>query len=77
MISAKEARDMTESNQNVVNKDQLIVCENSILNAAEKLLNTTTLDITLTPYVKKHLESLGYNVKVGNQYNETYTTISW
>ena len=35
------------------------------------------LDGSLKPETRKKLEELGYKVETGNQYNESYYSISW
>ena len=75
--TAAEAKNVTE-----------LAIENSITKQLEELsfeINTAihkgkydiTNDGTLDSEVKRRLEALGYNVTVGNQYNESYYTISW
>ena len=77
ILTAAEAKNVTE-----------LAIENSITKQLEELsfkINTAIHkgkyeirnDGILDPEVKRRLEALGYNVTIGNHYNESYYMISW
>lgn len=55
---------------------QLKSIEEQILTAINKGQRSTSVG-SLEPAVKTKLESLGYKIQTGQQYNETWTSISW
>ena len=77
MLSAKAARELAleqlEWNTNV----ELELIEEQIKEAASNGEFSVSKEGTLTLHCRTKLEELGYKVRVGNQYNETYYTISW
>lgn len=77
MISAKEAREIVELGQNEKAVEQMEQIEWEINNA----INNGHYNIGINGYIEKanrtKLESLGYRIETGSQYNESYFTISW
>lgn len=72
MISAKEARKQSQG--------QKIDCEMSKIEARIKVaISEGERSICIGQFIsleaKQQLEELGYDVKYGNQYNESYTSI--
>ena len=77
MISAKEARNQSEQNkQDILNKEMAII-EEEINKAIVKGQNYTYIGSAISSRAKQILEQLGYKVKYGRQYNESYTSIEW
>ena len=77
MISAKEARKQSEQNkQGILNKEMEII-EEEINKAIVKGQDYTYIGSAISSKVKQILEQLGYKVKYGQQYNESYTSIEW
>ena len=77
MLSAKEANKKT---LNSISEDvsiELLRVEDKINNAISVGKYYATIGGTLRAETKRILEQLGYNVKVGTQYNEIYYTVSW
>ena len=77
MISAKEARKQSEQNkQNILNKEMAII-EEKINNEISQGNNNVYIDGSVSLNARQMLEQLGYNVKCGSQYNESYVNIEW
>ena len=77
MISAKEARKQSEQNkQNILNKEMAII-EEKINNEISQGNNNVYIDGSVSLNARQMLEQLGYVVKCGSQYNESYTNIEW
>ena len=77
MISAKEARKQSEQNkQNILNKEMAII-EEKINNEISQGNNNLYIDGSVSLNHRQMLEQLGYDVKCGSQYNESYTNIKW
>ena len=77
MISAKEARKLSEQNkQNILNKEMTII-EEEINNEISQGNNNVYINCSISSDARQMLEQLGYDVKCGNQYNESYTNIEW
>lgn len=75
--TAAEAKNATElAKENSITK-QLEKLSSDINNAIHKGKYDIANDGTLDSEVKRRLEDLGYKVTSGNQYNESYYTISW
>lgn len=75
--TAAEAKNVTElAIENSITK-QLEELSFKINAAIHKGKYDITNDGTLNLEVKRKLEALGYKVTIGNQYNESYYTISW
>ena len=77
MISAKEARKQSEQNkQNILNKEMATI-EKEINNEISQGNNNVYINGSISSDVRQMLEQLGYDVKCGSQYNESYTNIKW
>ena len=77
MISAKEARKQSEQNkQDILNKEVAII-EEEINNEISQGNNNVYIDGSISSDVRQMLEQLGYDVKCGSQYNESYVNIKW
>ena len=77
MISAKEARKQSEQNkQNILTKEMAII-EEKINNEISQGNNNVYIDGSISLNARQMLEQLGYDVKCGSQYNESYTNIKW
>ena len=77
MISAKEARKQSEQNkQNILNKEMTII-EEEINNEISQGNNNVYINGSISSDARQMLEQLGYDVKCGSQYNESYTNIEW
>ena len=77
MISAKEAIKQSEQNkQNILNKEMAII-EEKINNEISQGNNNVYIDGSVSLNARQMLEQLGYDVKCGSQYNESYTNIKW
>ena len=77
MISAKEARKQSEQNkQDILNKEMAII-EEEINNEILQGNNNVYIDGSISSEAIQMLEQLGYNVKCGSQYNESYVNIEW
>lgn len=77
MISAAEARAKTEAVRNDGVSREMERIEREIEQAICKGDNNIALDGTVKRETVEHLRSLGYEVHVGSQYNESYFTIKW
>lgn len=78
ILSAKEARMLTEKHIEETIASQLGEIGAKIAYAAKNGDKSVTLDGTLNKNVREKLEKiLGYKVGTGTQYNESYYTISW
>lgn len=77
MISAKEARKQFDQNkQNILNKE-IITIEKEMNNEISKGNNNVYIDGSISLNARQMLEQLGYDVKCGSQYNESYVNIEW
>lgn len=77
MILAKEAREKSEQNkQDILNKEMEMI-EREINNAISKGVNSVCIDCPISPNAKQMLGELGYKVKCGSQYNQSYVNIEW
>lgn len=77
MISAKEARKQSDQNkQNILNKE-IITIEKEMNNEISKGNNNVYIDGSISLNARQMLERLGYDVKCGSQYNESYVNIEW
>jgi hypothetical protein len=77
MISAKEAREQLNIIETRKNENQIALCEKEINKSINDGLSCASLNTRVTVSVKIYLESLGYKVEYGSQYNEQFTSISW
>ena len=77
MISAKQARKQSEQNrQNILNKE-IITIEKEINNEISQGNNNVYINGSISSDARQMLEQLGYDVKCGSQYNESYVNIEW
>ena len=77
MISAKEARQQSEQNkQDILNKETAII-EKEINNEISQGNNNIYINGSISSDARQMLEQLGYDVKCGSQYNESYVNIKW
>ena len=77
MLTAKEAKEKAnEACQKKIANELAIIVQ-----AINETVVTGEMSCTIPKYVSKDarqkLESLGYKVDSGSQYNESYTSISW
>lgn len=77
MISASEARKKTENNINNCITKELSEIMEQINEAIEDGKFSISNDEYLQSETKQRLEELGYKVKTGSQYNESYYSVSW
>lgn len=77
MITASEARAKTEAVRNDGVSREMERIEREIEQAICKGDNNIALDGTIKRETAEHLRSLGYEVHIGSQYNESYFTIKW
>ncbi len=77
MISASEARKKTENNINNGTTREL----SEIMRQIEKAIANGKFSISNDGYLQSEteqkLEELGYKIKTGSQYNESYYSVSW
>ncbi len=74
MITASEARKISENNC-ATKKLSEIVSQIKIASANGKFFICNAG--YLQPEIRYRLEGLGYKIKIGNQYNESYYSVSW
>ena len=77
MISAEMAYKLAEAFKNNVIDQEWEDLEKIIQTDAEKGYYNYSYSGHIQPENKKKLEKLGYKVKTGTQYNESYVNISW
>lgn len=78
ILSAKEARMLTEKYMEETIANQLGEIGAKIAYAAKNGKKSVTLEGTLNKNVREKLEKIfRYKVETGTQYNESYYTISW
>lgn len=78
ILSAKEARMLTEKYMEETIASQLGEIDAKIAYAAKNGDESVTLEGTLNKNVREKLEKiLEYKIETGTQYNESYYTISW
>jgi hypothetical protein len=77
LINAKEARRIVEQGYNEKAIAQLEQIEWELENAIQNGKFNVSLDGVIEASNRRKLESLGYKVSAGSQYNESYFTISW
>ncbi len=77
VINAKEARQKTENNINNCATKEL----SEIMEKIEKTIANGKFSISNDGYLEseteQRLEELGYKIKTGSQYNESYYSVSW
>ena len=77
MISASEAKIKVQNNVGYDAARELKALDEQISNAIAKGRFSICNDGILQSEIRKKLESLGYKIETGNQYNESYYRISW
>lgn len=77
MIKAQEARRRTEDKTQHLASIEMADIEELIENAIENCEYYVSQDGVLSQSCRKHLESLGYKVEAGTQYNEPWYCIKW
>ena len=77
MVSASEAKTQTQNNVNYDTAQKLKALDEQISNAIAKGGFSIRNDGILQSEIRKKLESLGYKIETGSQYNESYYRISW
>lgn len=75
--SASEANKMTNNAIDSCTTQQLAELSKLIRAAVADGKFSINKDGCLKPETRKKLEELGYKVETGNQYNESYYSISW
>ena len=75
--SASEANKMTNNAIDSCTTQQLAELSKLIRDAVADGKFSISEDGCLKPEIRKKLEELGYKVETGNQYNESYYSISW
>ena len=75
--SALEANKMTNNAIDNCTTQQLAELSKLIIDAIADGKFSISKDGCLKPEIRKKLEELGYKVETGNQYNESYYSISW
>ena len=75
--SASEANKMTNHVIDSCTTQQLAELSKLIRDAIADGKFSISEDGCLKPEIRKKLEELGYKVETGNQYNESYYSISW
>lgn len=77
MISAKQARKQSEQYFQSELDKEIEMIEQKILYAITQGKNCVYIESAISTSTKQMLEQLGYKVKYGQQYNESYTNIEW
>jgi len=75
--SASEANKMTKNTIDSCTTQQLAELSKLIRDAIADGKFSISEDGCLKPETRKKLEKLGYKIETGNQYNESYYSISW
>lgn len=75
--SASEANKMTNHVIDSCITQQLAELSKLIRDAVTDGKFSISKDGCLKPEIRKKLEELGYKIETGNQYNESYYSISW
>ena len=77
MITAKEAAEKAEYILRNALTTELKDIERRITEEVEEGRRSCSFDGSISSDARKELEQLGYEVKTGSQYNESYVIISW
>lgn len=77
MVSASEAKVKTQNNINNCETQQLKELSEQISNAIAEGKFSISNDGTLQAATQERLEELGYEIKIGKQYNKAYYSVSW
>ena len=77
MITANEARILAQEYLDINTNIELGIIEEQIRNAVDAGRFYISSDGSLSLYCKGKLESMGYKVETGTQYNEPWYCIKW
>lgn len=77
ILSASEANKMTNNAIDSCTIQQLAELSKLIRDAVADGKFSISKGGYLKPEIRKKLEELGYKIETGNQYNESYYSISW
>lgn len=77
VISAKQARKQSEQYFQSELDKEIEMIEQKILNEITQGKCHVNFSPAISTNAKQILEKLGYKVKYGQQYNESYTNIEW
>ena len=77
MITAKRAAEVAEEVLRNALTTELKDIERCIMEEVEEGRKSCSFDGSISKEARKELERLGYEVKTGSQYNESYVIISW
>ena len=77
MITAKEAAEKAEYILHNALTTELKDIERCIMEEVEEGRKSCSFDGSISKETREELERLGYKVKTGSQYNESYVIISW
>lgn len=77
MVSANEAKRRTQNNVNICVTQELNKLEEQISNAIANGEFFISNNGTLQKETRSRLESLGYKIETGSQYNEAYYSVNW
>lgn len=77
MRTAKEAREETNKILNECLTQEFFMIEKRIKHAIRNGEYSINQNGKLSAYAQSKLTQLGYEVKIGTQYNESYYAISW
>lgn len=77
LMNAKEAREETNKILNECLTQEFFMIERRINNAIRNGEYSINQNGKLSAYAQSKLKQLGYEVKIGTQYNESYYTINW
>ena len=77
MITANEARILAQEYLDINTNIELGIIEEQIRNAVDAGRFYISADGSLNPYCRQKLESMGYKVETGTQYNEPWYCIRW
>ena len=77
MITANEAREKATYKMHHLASIEMKQIEEMIENAIEDCKYSISQDGTLSQFCRNQLESMGYKVETGTQYNEPWYCIRW
>lgn len=77
MITAKEAAEKAEYILHNNITTELKDIERRVTEEIEEGRRSCSFDGSISSGARKELERLGYEMKTGSQYNESYVIISW
>lgn len=75
-FSKRSKRTIRAEKQDILYKE-LEIIEQNIKNAIIKGENRVCIDCSISPNARAMLEQIGYKVKCGSQYNQSYVNIEW